>query len=82
MRLNAKLTGFRAPLSYLRGSPAAPETADANSNACGSEANQNSDSVTLPGLKQRLQVMFLASEAISEHQIFQKNFPGQEVQTA
>ena len=37
--------------------------------ACGCEANQNS--VTMPGLKRRLQVMFLgpkkASEAISEH---------------
>ena len=45
---------------------------DTNLHPCSREANQNS--VTMPRLKRRLQVMFLdpkkASEAMSEHQNF------------
>ena len=81
IRLNAKqnLTGFHAsllhPVPRVRLKPPLPM--NTNLHACGREANQNS--VTMPGLKRRLQVMFWgskkASEAISEHPISQ-NFPG------
>ena len=82
IRLNAKqnLTGFHAsllhPVPRVRLKPPLPM--NTNLHPCGREANQNS--VTMPGLKQRLQVMFLgpkkASEAFSEHPI-SKNFPGE-----
>ena len=72
IRLNAKqnLTGFHAsllhPVSRVRLKPPLPM--NTNLHACDREANQNS--VTMPGLKRRLQVMYLgpkkASEAISE----------------
>ena len=76
IRLNAKqnLTGFHAsllhPVPWVR--LKLPLPMNTNLHVCGREANQNP--VTMPGLKQRLQVMFLgpkkASETISEHPIF------------
>ena len=64
IRLNAKqnLTGFHAsllhPVPRVRLKPPLPM--NTNLHACGREANQNS--VTMPGLKRRLQVMFWGSK--------------------
>ena len=78
IRLNAKqnLTGFHAsllhPVPRVRLKPPLPM--NTNLHTCGDEANR-----TMPGVKQRPQVMFLgpkkASEAISEHPT-SKNFSG------